>query len=995
SAFGIVFEPHTAFDLARRIRKAAEADPSEFLDSTEAQVFRVRLGGIVFKLRARPELLVEHLLQATEAIRAQPPASLPGNGDAPTNPEGGPGVPAEHRSGAFVVIRDDRRFLFANPAARSLLALPEDLGRVLFEEPLDVHRVIEKKIKSGRRSLDVVIRTREMVYEGEKALGISLRDVTELRSLESQLRLSNEILDRVPAIVLVADPDGQVAYAGPGVNTLLGYEAREAMGEGFWNRGWLRPQDAARMRAEFVGTLHRSAPSPAPFEAKLVARDGSSRILAFQFAMGPGGTLIAVGQDVTARRNAEHESTRARETAEAATAAKSDFLANMSHEIRTPMNAVIGMTSLLFDTDLSPEQRDYAEIIQKSGEALISLISDILDFSKIEAGKFELDPHNCSVESLVEQCLDLLASRASEKGLDLAGFIDATAAIEFHGDGTRIRQILVNLVANAVKFTEAGGVMVEARLHHDFGSGDGVDSPARLLISVTDSGIGIPEEKRSRLFRPFSQLDASTTRRYGGTGLGLAISSQLAELMGGSLGLDSTPGKGSRFTLSLPVTVGAKTKQPYLSPASTWLAGKRVMVCAIGAMTTDVIARLVSRWGGTLVRSTITDANDRLRRGETFELAIIDHSRNLDERAAAVSETALRALKDKCIEKRVPVISLRPIASRNVVATQGISMATAMTPIKAAGLYQAVQRAIFGGPGRTASELRRTTSDPISRSALGVLVAEDNLVNQKVAKLTLHSLGYPNVHVVANGREVLRAMSEQKYDIIFLDLHMPELDGLEAARAIRAEAKHPRPWLIALTASAMAGDREMCLNAGMDDYLAKPLQRDALSLVLDRAKEGIAKSSEAAEARMITNSGGEGLMRTRVAQRPSPPSATSAILDPGAIERLRGLGLPTGSSGSDLVTELVDAFLREIPDKLSRIAKAITEEDFLKAHRLTHSVVSSAGNLGAVGVVKAARTLESLLRLKSHEESGQAYMALKHEFDLASPELSRERQKVN
>ncbi len=990
-ALGIVFEPHSAETLARRIRKAAEAESADLLDQEDAQVFRIRRGGVVFKLKARPELLVEHLLEATDMLGGSlAPLTSPA-----VDPESAAGVPPEHRTGPFVVVRDDRRYLFANPAARALLALPDDIAHARFEEPVDVQRVIEKKIKSGRRSLDVIIRAREMVYEGEKALGVSLRDVTELRSLESQLRLSNEILDRVPAIVLVADPEGRIAYAGPGVNSLLGYDAREAMGEGFWSHGWAGPEDAARMRAEFVATLKRGEAAPAPFEAKLAARDGSPRILGFQFAKGPGGTLIAVGQDVTARRNAEFESTKARESAEAATAAKSDFLANMSHEIRTPMNAVIGMTSLLLDTDLAPEQRDYADIIQKSGESLISLISDILDFSKIEAGKFELDRHTCSVEALVEQCLDLLASRASEKGLDLAGFVDATAGVEFWGDGTRVRQILVNLVANAVKFTETGGVTVEARLQQDLSRPEGVANRPELVFTVTDTGIGIPDEKRSRLFKPFSQLDASTTRRYGGTGLGLAISSQLAELMGGRLGVDSTPGKGSTFVLSIPVEVISKSKQPYLNPASPWLASKRIMVCATGVTTTDVIARLVSRWGGTIVRSTITDANDRLRRGETFDLAIIDHSRNLDERAAAVSETALRALKDKCIERRVPVISLRPIASRNVVATQGISMATAMTPIKAGGLYQAIQRAIFGGPGRTATETKRPSSEPLSRSALAVLVAEDNLVNQKVAKLTLQSLGYPKVDVVANGREVLRAMSEQKYDIIFLDLHMPELDGLETARAIRAEGRHPRPWLVALTASAMAGDREMCLNAGMDDYLAKPLQRDALSLVLDRAKDGIIKAPETPEKRSSSATSSETMKRTRVAQLSPAPSAAAAILDPRAIERLRGLGLPTGSSGSDLVTELVDAFLREVPDKLSRISKALAEEDFLKAHRFAHSLVSSAGNLGAVGVVKAARSLESLLRLKSPGDCEQAYLALRHEFDLAVPELKRERQKVN
>ena len=995
SALGIAFEPHSAADLVRRIQRAAEADPAELMDHDGAPVFRVRRGGVVYKMRARPELLIDHLLQATEAMSAPPPAETSAPA-APASPTDTSAIPVEHRTGAFLVVRDDRQVLFANPAARTLLALPEDLRRVRFEEPIDVQRVIEKKIKSGRRSLDVVIRTREMVYEGEKALGISMRDVTELRNLESQLRLSNEILDRVPAIVLVADPEGRVAYAGPGVNTLLGYDARDAIGEGFWTLAWARPEDAERMRAAFVETLRRDVTTQSPFEARLVAKDGSPRELAFQFAIGPGGTLIAVGQDVTARKVAESESTKARESAEAATAAKSDFLANMSHEIRTPMNAVIGMTSLLLDTDLSAEQRDYAEIIQKSGEALISLISDILDFSKIEAGKFELDRHACSAEGLVEQCLDLLASRASEKGLDLAGFVDATAGIEFWGDGTRIRQILVNLVANAVKFTETGGVMVEARVRQGRvpdGGGAALDD---LIITVTDTGIGIPAEKLDRLFKPFSQLDASTTRRFGGTGLGLAISSQLAEMMGGRLTVESTPGKGSRFSLRLPVEVMGWVKQPYLTPTSTWLAGKRVMVCATGSMTTDVIARLIARWGGSFVRATITEANDRLRRGEVFDLSVIDHSRNLDERAAAVSETALRALKEKCIEKRVPVISLRPIASRNVVATQGISMATAMTPIKAAAFYHAVDRAIFGGPKRQTLEARRPT-EPSPRSSFSVLIAEDNLVNQKVARLTLQSLGFPKVDVASNGREVLKAMAAQPYDIVFLDLHMPEMDGLETAKAIRAEGGTPRPWIVALTASAMAGDREMCLNAGMDDYLAKPLQRDALILVLDRAKEGIAKQATAsAEVRVPTAMPTGGQKRSPMSStRNEVASPSPSIIDTRALERLRGLGLPTGSSGSDLVTELVDGFLREAPEKLNRIGKALGEEDFLKAHRFAHSLVSAAGNLGVVGVVKAARTLESVLRLRNPEDCEHAYLALKHEFDLAVPELARERQKVD
>ena len=995
AAIGVVFEPHSIETLLRRIRRAHEPDASELTDTSSASVFRVRRSGVVFKVKAKPELLAEYMLQATEAAgsasRADPPkAPAPPSDPPPSQPSPALSLGAEQDSGAFLVVREDRTVAFANPAARTLLALPDDLSQARFEEPVDVEKVVERKLKSGRRSIDVLIKTKEIVFDGARALRISLRDVTELRNIEGQLRLSNEILDRVPAVVLVADPNGGVAYAGSGVKTILGYNAEAALGEGFWTLGWTREAEAESMRAEFMATASRSDASPVPFEATLIAADGSPRSLSFQFAAGPGGTLIAVGQDVTARKLAESEGTRAREIAEAATAAKSDFLANMSHEIRTPMNAVIGMTTLLLDTELTAEQRDYAEIIQKSGEALISLISDILDFSKIEAGKFDLDRHSVSAEGLVEQGLDLLAARAAQKGLDLAGFLDATAAIEFWGDGTRIRQILVNLVANAVKFTETGGVMVEVRLQHETREREGASSWADLLVSVTDTGVGIPAEKLDRLFKPFSQIDASTTRRYGGTGLGLAISQQLAEMMGGRISVESTPGRGSRFTLSLPVEIISRTKPAYLSPASAWLQGKRALVCATGSMTADVIARLISRWGGTFVQAALPDADERLRRGERFDVAIVDHSRSPDAAAAAAADAAIHALKDRCIETQVPVISLRPVASRNVVATQGISMASTMTPIKAAGLYQAVERAVFGGRSRSERLAKRAPSDPVARTVVPVLVAEDNLVNQKVTRLTLQSLGFSDVDVVLNGREVLESMSRKPYGVVLLDLHMPEMDGIETTRALREQASSPRPWIVALTASAMAGDREKCLSAGMDDYLTKPLQREDLALVMERATAGLLGSGPKGTRRSGPTSRSGGQKRQVAATVPPPP----VLVDGRVLERLRGLDLPAGASGADLVTELVDVFLREVPEKLERISRAVGEQDFAKAHRFAHSLVSSAGNLGAVSMVQAARNLENVLRNRNPSESEQASVALKREFDLVVPQLSRERQKV-
>ncbi len=392
------------------------------------------------------------------------------------------------------------------------------------------------------------------------------------------------------------------------------------------------------------------------------------------------------------------------------------------------------------------------------------------------------------------------------------------------------------------------------------------------------------------------------------------------------------------------------------------------------------------------MRASISEASGRLARGESFDLAIADHARTLDEKAAAAAERALVALKERCSENQLPVISLRPIASRNVVATQGISMATTMTPVKAAVLYQAIERAVSGPRSRRPDVPgpKRLSPDPdLQGSSLSVLVDEDNLVNQKVVQLTLRSIGFPNVEVVANGRELLRALLAHKHDIVFLDLHMPELDGLETTHAIRGDSRITRPWIVALTASALAGDRERCLNAGMDDYLTKPLQREALATAMVRAQDAIQKrDASGSGSRSVAADPQEGPARIGAV-------AARVRLDLVAIERLRKLGLPAGTSGTDLVTELVDGFLREVPDKLNRISKALSEGDYLKAHRFTHSLVAPASNLGVLGVVKAARTLESVLRLKSPQDSQQALGALMQEFDLAVPELSRERQKVN
>jgi signal transduction histidine kinase/CheY-like chemotaxis protein len=746
SASGILFEPHEPARVAARIRKATEAPPMEPTTAGDSEAFRVRgTAGVVYKMRARPELLVEYLVRATE-----------------------------------------------------------DLARVPSSPALEA-----------------------------EVMG-------ELRDLRNQVRLSNEILDRVPAIVLVTDPQGRVAYAGPGVGVILGYESSEALGEGFWNRSWPDFAAAERMRSALMVSDSPEHGQAAAFEAKLRAPCGTVRDIAFQFGSGPGGTRIVVGQDVTARKTADAARDRARKEASDSAALRSDFLVKLGEEIEAPMNAVVGMTSMLLDTDLSSDQRDCAEVIRTNGEALLALIADTLDFSRIESGAFTVERQRCSVEELVDQCLDLMAARAAQKGLDLAGAVEAVSAIEFLGDGPRIRQILVNLLSNAVAHTESGGVLIDVRLLRQERGTDGALTRADLVISVTDTGAGIPADRVDHLFRPFPRIDASSPGAPGGTGLGLAISSELASAMGGSLSVESTLGEGSRFTLSLPVEIQGRSRAAHHEASGSWLSGRRILLTTAGPMTTDVITRLVSRWGGTLVRASLQEAASRLGRGEVFAAALIDHSGAADGLARGVSDSSLRTLKEACARSGVPVISLRPaVAVRPMVATQGLSVVSTTAPVKAASLYRALQRAVFGAPAEASRDVPRHPPLPTGRLSLSILVAEHNVVDQKVARLSLLSLGFSQVDVVKTGPEAIGAMAVLPYDIVLLDLHLPGTEALEVARVLRSRGGGGRPWIVALTTRADPAEREAALAAGVDDFAAKPLQRDDLAVVMDRARSAL------------------------------------------------------------------------------------------------------------------------------------------------------------
>jgi PAS domain S-box-containing protein len=813
-------------------------------------------------------------------------------------------------------------------------------------------------------------------------IGIS-HDVTQLMKAEQALRRAEEkyrtIFERAVEGIFQTTPDGHYLSANPALARMYGYANVEEMTAALTDIGHQLYVDAGR-REEFI-RLMRENGTVSSFESQVFRHDGgviwiSENARAAQDDKGNILYFEGTVEEITDRKQAEFERERARLAALESARLKSEFLANVSHEIRTPMNGIIGMTTLLLETALNNEQKDYADTIRTSANALLDIINELLDFSKIEAGKLELEKVQFNLRDSVEATVDLLAERVNQKNLDLVWWVEREVPETIRNDQGRVRQVLLNLIGNAIKFTEKGEVYIHVSRRAT------EDESRMLLFEVVDTGIGIKPEAIVKIFHSFTQADGSTTRRYGGTGLGLSISKQLVELMGGSIGVNSSPGCGSTFWFTLPFEAADDDGDAMSVPAAAEvLKAVRVLVVDDHPTTRDVLAKLMGSWRMEVAGvANAAEALDHLSiehaEGRTYSFIIVDMLLG-DATGLALA----RMIKAEGLAGEARLVLLAPLGKHiDPEVMHGASVAASLIkPVKPSRLLECLSTLATGKVETWHGTIGgdQLLPDGLNRNA-HVLVAEDNLVNQKVALRQLNKLGL-QADAVANGREVLDALERVPYDVVLMDCHMPDMDGYSASQEIQMRLKDPgdlpplksKPYIIALTANALEGDRERCLAAGMDDYLCKPLETAELLAALGRA--GVS-------------------MRT-LPLPPAPaaaPLSSASVLDQNVLDKLRGLRQP---GEPDPVVELIDLFLEDMPKHTRKMEEALKREDAAGLKSAAHSLKGSSRNMGALRLGQLCADLETQAKEGNLTQAPQLFADIQAEFAEVQKALESERSK--
>lgn len=804
-------------------------------------------------------------------------------------------------------------------------------------------------------------------------IGSQIGQFAERRLAERQLKESEEryrdLFENANDLIQSTAPDGSLVYVNRAWREALGYSEEEVSTLKLVDI--IHPDSLGHCMQIFERVM--SGERLDHIEAMFVTKDGRTITVEgstnCSFKSGKPVATRSIFRDITERKRFEAELAKARDVALESARLKAEFLANMSHEIRTPMNAIIGMSGLLLDTELTGEQREFAETVRSSADALLTLMNDILDFSKIEAGKLTFETMDFDLRIAVEGAVDLLAEAAQAKGVELFSMIYSDVSTQLRGDPGRLRQVLINLLSNAVKFTERGEIIV--RVTQDSSS----DGEAVLRFAVTDSGIGIAEDAQRRIFDVFSQADGSTTRKYGGTGLGLAISRQLVEMLGGQIGVESAPGKGSTFWFTARFE-----KQPAETARSeepgTQLEGLRVLIVDDNATNRKLVHHQITSWGmrnGAAANGA--EALTILRReaaaGDPYLIAILDMQ--MPEMDGLTLARKIKADPAICATRLLMMTSL---GRRDETAIREAGVELCLTkPVKQSHLFDCLATLTGEAPVEELPRQPRAAQVAPQRFAreggeqVRILVAEDNIVNQRVALRQLERLGYA-ADAVANGLEVLDALERIPYDLVFMDCQMPEMDGYKATGEIRKrEGESRRTTIIAMTANALSGDRERCLAAGMDDYISKPVKSETLSAAIERWTADRASSQPAEIAEQT-------------------PVAGPTVLDAEVIAELRGL---QSSTDPDFFNHLIDLFIEETPHRLAAIRAAVAGSNPEALAHEAHALKGSSAHLGATRMDALCEILEEQGRGGSVSGALALLSVLEEEFARVREALEAEK----